>query len=82
VQLTLPRHVREALGTDTVEIEIIGGKVVLRPVRSVAGVLAKYASGEIPLAEIRDKVWQERGQRIENTWIPANSIIASGNNEQ
>ncbi|RJX26909.1 MAG: AbrB/MazE/SpoVT family DNA-binding domain-containing protein [Desulfurivibrio sp.] len=58
-QLTLPRHVREALDTDTVEIEIIGGKVVLRPVRSVAGVLAKYASGEIPLQEVRDKVWQE-----------------------
>jgi AbrB family looped-hinge helix DNA binding protein len=58
-QLTLPRHVREALDTDTVEIEIIGGKVVLRPVRSVAGVLAKYASGEIPLPEVRDKVWQE-----------------------
>jgi len=44
--------------------------------------VAKDASGEILLAEIRDKVWQERGQRIENAWIPANSIIASGNNEQ
>lgn len=58
-QLTLPHHVRKVLRTDTVEIDVVDGKLLLTPVRSVAGALAKYAAGEKPLAEIRDKVWQE-----------------------
>ena len=58
-QLTLPQHVRKVLRTDTVEIDVVDGKLLLTPVRSVAGALAKYAAGEKPLAEIRDKVWQE-----------------------
>jgi AbrB family looped-hinge helix DNA binding protein len=58
-QITIPRQIRKVLTTDTVEFEIEEGKVVLIPVRSVAGSLAKYATGEKPLAEIRDKVWQE-----------------------
>lgn len=58
-QLTLPHHVRKILDTDAVEIEIVEGKLLLTPVRSVAGALAEYAAGEKPLAEIRDKVWQE-----------------------
>ena len=58
-QLTLPHHVRKALSADTVEIDIVDGKLLLTPVRSVAGALAKYAAGKIPLAEIRDKAWQE-----------------------
>jgi hypothetical protein len=39
--------------------DAVDDKVLLRPVRSVAGARAKYASGEIPLEKIRDKVWQE-----------------------
>ncbi|MHB8791506.1 MAG: AbrB/MazE/SpoVT family DNA-binding domain-containing protein [Desulfobulbaceae bacterium] len=58
-QITLPRHVRKVLNSDTVEIEVVEGKLLLTPVRSVAGILAKYAVGENSLAEIRDKVWQE-----------------------
>lgn len=58
-QITLPRHVRKVLDSDTVEIQIVEGKLLLTPVRSVAGILAKYAAGENSLAEIRDKVWQE-----------------------
>lgn len=58
-QLTLPRIAREALGTNTVEIEIVGGKVLISPVRSVAGTLARYAAGDEPLKKIRVKVWQE-----------------------
>lgn len=58
-QLTLPRDVRKALGSNTVEIEVEGEKVVLRPVRSVAGALSKYAGKAAPLNEIREKVWEE-----------------------
>ena len=58
-QLTLPRDVRKVLGSNTVEIEVEGEKVVLRPVRSVAGALGKYAGKEAPLHEVREKVWGE-----------------------
>lgn len=58
-QLTLPRDVRKALGSNTVEIEIDGEKIILMPVKSVAGSLSRYATGETPLAEAREKVWQE-----------------------
>lgn len=58
-QLTLPHDVRKVLNTNTVEIEVTEGKVLLTPVRSVAGALSKYAAGEKSLAGIRDKVWQE-----------------------
>ena len=58
-QLTLPRDVRRVLNTTTVVIEVEGEKVVLRPARSVAGALAKYAGSNTPLREVREKVWGE-----------------------
>lgn len=60
-QLTLPREARRALESNTVEIEVRGETVILRPVRSVAGALATYAAGKKPAAisEIREKVWEE-----------------------
>jgi AbrB family looped-hinge helix DNA binding protein len=58
-QLTLPREARTRLGTDTVEIEVIGDEVRLRPVRSVAGALSGYGGKKAALKEIREKVWEE-----------------------
>jgi bifunctional DNA-binding transcriptional regulator/antitoxin component of YhaV-PrlF toxin-antitoxin module len=66
-QLTLPREARRVLDSNTVEIEVRGETVILRPVRSVAGALAKYAAGKKPAAfpEIREQVWEEvaRGRK-------------------
>jgi bifunctional DNA-binding transcriptional regulator/antitoxin component of YhaV-PrlF toxin-antitoxin module len=58
-QLTLPRHVRKILNTTTVVIEVEGETVRLRPARSVAGALAKYAGPTAPLRDVREKVWGE-----------------------
>ena len=58
-QITLPRDARKALGSNTVEINVEGEKVVLMPVRSVAGALGKYAGEKAPFKEVRDKVWEE-----------------------
>lgn len=58
-QITIPRAARAALKTDTVEVEILGEVVILRPVKSVAGALANYAKGKESFAEVRVKVWQE-----------------------
>lgn len=58
-QITLPREARKRLGTDTVEIEVVGDEVRLKPVRSVAGVLSGFAGKKASLKEIREKVWEE-----------------------
>jgi len=59
-QITLPRQVRKILASNTVEVEVEeNGRVVLIPVRSVAGSLAGYAVEGKSLAEIRNMVWQE-----------------------
>ncbi len=58
-QLTLPRDARRALNATTVIIEVEGETVVLRPARSVAGALAKYAGSNAPLREVRERTWGE-----------------------
>jgi AbrB family looped-hinge helix DNA binding protein len=58
-QITIPRAARQALNSSTVDIEVQGNLVILRPVQSVAGSLAAYQQGDEPLEDIREKVWQE-----------------------
>ncbi len=58
-QITIPRAARKALNTNTVEVEIQGDTVILRPVKSVAGALAGYGRGKEPFSTVRDKVWKE-----------------------
>lgn len=58
-QVTLPKPVRDFLRSKTVEFEISGDKVVMRPVRSVGGSLNRYAKEYKPLEEVRNKVWEE-----------------------
>lgn len=58
-QVTLPKGIREFLQTRTVQFEVRGQEVVVRPVKSVGGSLARYARKARPLAEIRAKVWEE-----------------------
>jgi AbrB family looped-hinge helix DNA binding protein len=58
-QLTLPKGVRSVLNSTTVVIEVEGETVVLRPARSVAGALAKYAGPNQPLRNVRERVWGE-----------------------
>ncbi len=58
-QLTLPKKIRDKLNSDAVVFEIVDDKVILRPVRSVAGALRKYAKVLIPFGEAREKAWEE-----------------------
>jgi AbrB family looped-hinge helix DNA binding protein len=58
-QITIPRAARQALNSSTVDIEVQGNLVILRPVQSVAGSLAAYRRADESFGEIRDKVWQE-----------------------
>ncbi len=60
-QVTIPREARKVLDSNTVEIDVVGNTVVLRPVKSVAGALAKFAGGKetVSLKKVREKVWGE-----------------------
>jgi len=58
-QITIPRAARQALNSSTVDIEVQGNLVILRPVQSVAASLAAYRGNAENIGEIRDKVWQE-----------------------
>ena len=58
-QVTIPKKIRDKLKTDAVVFEMLDDKVILKPVRSVAGALQKYAKVFIPFEEAREKAWEE-----------------------
>ncbi len=59
-QITLPRDVRKALGTDYVRIVSEQGSVRIEPVNDVAGSLAHYAKGRkrVPFRVVREQAWE------------------------
>jgi len=58
-QITLPKQVREALGTSYVRIVLSRGHVHLEAVRDPAGCLAKYSRPEGPVDDAGAKAWTE-----------------------
>lgn len=58
-QVTIPKEIRDFLGSDIVEFKLTGGNVVVKPVKSVAGSLSGYARKYTPLKDVRDKVWEK-----------------------
>ena len=58
-QVTVPKKIREQLKSDTVLFEVLDGIVIIRPVKSVAGALQKYAKAHMAFEETREKAWQE-----------------------
>jgi AbrB family looped-hinge helix DNA binding protein len=68
-QVTVPKKIREQLKSDAVEFEILDGNVIIKPVKSVAGALRKYAKALIPFEESREKAWEEvaRGRAKKRT---------------
>ncbi len=58
-QITLPREIRELLGTQVVRVVAEKGGVRIEPVQELGGSLKEYASKYIPLEKARDKAWSE-----------------------
>jgi AbrB family looped-hinge helix DNA binding protein len=58
-QVTIPKEIRNFLGSDIVEFELMEGSVVVKPVKSVGGSLKKYAKAPMPLEKIRETVWEQ-----------------------
>ena len=59
-QVTLPREVREVLGSDVVTYDVRDGRVLLLPVKDVGGSLKEYAGRPpLPFKRAREKAWED-----------------------
>ena len=57
-QITLPKKVREYLGSDIVKVVIENDQVRLEPLKDLAGSLSPYAKAYIPFEEARERAWE------------------------
>ncbi len=58
--MTIPRKIREKLGSEVIEFDIVQNNIVIRPVKSVGGSLKPYAKGgSTSFTEEREKAWDE-----------------------
>ena len=60
-QVTIPKEIREKLGSNIVEFELSGNKVIVKPVKSIAASLRAYSKEYAPLKQVREKVWEKVG---------------------
>lgn len=59
-QVTIPQKIRDKLGSEVVEFMILDDQILLKPVKSVAGILSKYSEkNPIPFREARERAWEE-----------------------
>lgn len=58
-QVTLPKEIRNFLNGRIIEFEIENGRVVIKPVESVAGSLSSYSKKFTDIKEVREKIWQD-----------------------
>ena len=59
-QVTIPRKIRDKLGSKVVEFDIVDDQIIIRPLTSVAGSLSAYNRKEsVPFKEAREKAWDE-----------------------
>lgn len=57
-QITIPKEVRNVLGSNIVSFEMMNGKVVINPVKSVAGILKEYSKDRGSFQEARNAAWE------------------------
>jgi len=53
-QITIPKKYRKLLGSEIVEITYENGRVVLKPVKKLGGVLKDYAIKDKPVEEVME----------------------------
>jgi len=58
-QVTIPKKIRELLGTKVVRFRVVEGKVILEPVRDLGGVFRKYARKTFSFEEERERAWKK-----------------------
>ena len=58
-QVTIPKEIRDYLGSKVVQFEIQEGMVIVKPVKDVGGVLQEYASEHVPVEKAREETWEK-----------------------
>ena len=58
-QVTIPKKIRELLGTNVVRFKVIEGKIILEPVRDVGGIFKRYVKRPLPYEKEREMAWQK-----------------------
>lgn len=59
-QVTIPHQIREKLGSEVIEFDIVNDQVIIKPQTSVAGSLSAYGKKEsITFKEARERAWAE-----------------------
>ena len=65
-QVTIPKKIRELLGTDVVRFRVMEGKVVLEPARDVGGTFRKYVRKPLSREKEREIAWQKVADEYRN----------------
>ena len=65
-QVTIPKKIRELLGTNVVRFRVIEGKIILEPVRDVGGIFKKYAKKPLSHEKEREIAWQKVADEYRN----------------
>jgi len=68
-QITIPAKFRRKLGTDVVEVEMEGEKIVIKPVKKLGGILNKYAIKNKPI----EKKMQMEKEVVKNVFAEKHS---------
>ncbi len=58
-QVTIPKKIRDLLGTDVVRFKVVEGKVILEPVRDLGGIFRKYVKKPLSYEQEREIAWQK-----------------------
>jgi AbrB family looped-hinge helix DNA binding protein len=56
-QITLPKYIRQALGSERIRLILVNGQVRIEPVKSVAGSLRDYAKPNVDIDKETDMAW-------------------------
>ena len=51
-QITIPAGLRKRLGSDLVEVDMVGNEIIIRPIRKPGGALKKYAIKNKSIEEV------------------------------
>ena len=65
-QVTIPKKMRELLGTNVVRFRMVEGKIILEPVRDVGGIFKKYVKKPFSHEEERETAWQKVADEYRN----------------
>ena len=65
-QVTIPKKIREMLGSNVIRFTIKDGRIYLEPIRDVGGALRKYAKNGIPYDKEKEVAWEKVADEYRN----------------